>query len=319
MHVHVLALPYGHTPEEMWGYLDPAIRLTSGPAVAAEAEILVGGYPTQEQIEASPALRAVIIPWSGVPEATMRLLAAHPHIAVHNLHHNAPAVAEMALALLFAAAKCVLPADRLLRQHDWSARFWQPDPALVLADKSVLILGYGAIGQRVARGCLGLGMRVHVIRQRQTTVETSEGITWYPRDQLATVLPHAAVLILCLPLTPATRRMLGAAELRLLPRGAILVNVSRAEIVDEAALYHALRDGMLHSAGLDVWYANPGTPEEGRGTPPAHHPFHTLDNVVMSPHRAGHAAEIEHQRMIHLARMLNGGARGEPLADRVRW
>lgn len=119
MHVHVLALPYGHTPEELQGYLDPTIRLTSGLVVAAETEVLVGGNPTREQIEASPALRAVIIPWSGVPEETMRLLAAYPHIAVHNLHHNALAVAEMALALLFAAAKRVLPADRLLRRQDW--------------------------------------------------------------------------------------------------------------------------------------------------------------------------------------------------------
>ena len=89
-------------------------------------------------------------------------------------------------------------------------------------------------------------------------------------------------------------------------------------IVDEAALYEALRSGALHSAGIDVWYRYPGRDGDPKNTPPAEHPFHELDNVVMSPHRGGWLHEAEALRMRDLAELLNALAREEdPAPGRV--
>ena len=103
----------------------------------------------------------------------------------------------------------------------------------------------------------------------------------------------------------------------LLPQGAVLVNVGRGPIVDEEALFRALRDGHLHSAGLDVWYNYPPDEESQDKTFPASQPFHELDNVVLSPHRGGATMESNFLRMEHLATLLNAVARGEPLANKV--
>ena len=110
---------------------------------------------------------------------------------------------------------------------------------------------------------------------------------------------------------------LGEPELRLLPPGSLLVNVARGPVVDQAALYRALLDGHLHAAGLDVWYRYPASPAERSHTPPADFPFHELDNVVMSPHRAGLAVETEALRMQALAELLNAACRGDSVPNRV--
>ena len=125
------------------------------------------------------------------------------------------------------------------------------------------------------------------------------------------------MLIICLPHTPETMELIGEPELALLSPGAILVNVGRGPIVDEAALYHALREGTLHSAGLDVWYNYPSGEAARSHTPPSAYPFHELDNVVMSPHRAGGSDESEMRRMTHLAALLNAAARGYEMPNRV--
>jgi phosphoglycerate dehydrogenase-like enzyme len=97
----------------------------------------------------------------------------------------------------------------------------------------------------------------------------------------------------------------------------VLINIARGPIVDEAALYNALRGGSLYGAGLDVWYNYPADEQSRSHTAPSYHPFHELDNVVMSPHRAGGSDETERLRMAHLAELLNAAARGEPMPNRV--
>jgi phosphoglycerate dehydrogenase-like enzyme len=297
--------------------LRPEIRLTLGPdlPVPAEYHILVDGRPQRDHLLASPNLSALVVPWAGLPEATRDLMQEFPQIPVHNLHHNARPVAEMAIALMLAAAKTIVPADRALRAGDWRPRY-RHDPSLLLAGRTALILGYGAVGRHVANLCRALGMVV--VATRRGSGEPPEGPDEiHPATALGELLPRADVLIICLPLTPQTEDLIAAAELVLLPPGAVLVNVGRGRIVNEAALYHALRDGRLLAAGLDTWYNYPADPEDRASTPPSAFPFHELDNVVMSPHRAGHSDQTEHLRMTHLARLLNAAAAGEPMPNRV--
>jgi len=317
--VRLLRPPEAEAVARLQSLLDPGVRLTLGaePGPPGGDDILVAGRPGREDLAASPALRALVVPWAGISQETRSLVAEFPQIAVHNLHHNAAPVAEMAAALLLAAAKLVVPMDRSLRAGDWTPRY-RPSPAVLLDGKTVLILGYGAIGRRAAAICRGLGMVVLATRRRPPhSAEPDNPDQVFPPEALPKLLTRAAALLICLPHTPETDGLIGRAELAALPAGAVLVNVGRGQIVDEAALYQALRDGQLHAAGLDVWYNYPAGEDARKHTPPSAYPFHELDNVVMSPHRAGSTREIETLRMAHLAALLNAAARGEPMPNRV--
>jgi len=317
--VHLLRRPDPASLARLRDSLDPEVRLTAGPdlPVPANYQILVADRPQREHLAASPDLRALIIPFAGLPETTRDLLLGDfSHLAVHNLHYNAVPVAEMALALMLAAAKFVVPIDRALRAHDWTPRY-RPNPSVFLDGKTALILGYGAIGRRVAHLCRALGMRVTAVRRRVAAPPLDVPDEVYPPDALHSLLPQADVLFICLPHTSETTGLIGQGELALLPPRALLVNVGRGPIVDEAALYHALRDGTLHAAGLDVWYDYPADKAARSHTPPSAYPFHELDNVVMSPHRAAHFDDREMLRATHLAELLNAAARGQDMPNRV--
>lgn len=293
------------------------VRLTVGgdPPNPADYDILIAGRPKREHIVASPNLHTLIIPWAGIPEETGDLMLDFPDVVVHNLHHNAAATAEMAVTLMLAAAKFIVPIDRTFREHDWTPRH-RPNPAVLLEGKTALILGYGAVGQRLARACRGLGMRVIATRRHVSGAQDSPDEI-HPPDALHSLLPRANALIICLPHTPETEGLIGEEELALLPRDAVLVNVGRGPIIDEPALYDALRDGTVYAAGLDVWYDYPDDEAARSRTPPSNYPFQELDNVVMSPHRAGGSRETETKRMVHLAELLNAAARGEEMPNQV--
>ncbi len=320
-HVHISGDLSEHAQAVLTGALDPSIvlDLDDPGAEAGRYRILVSGRPSREQLEANPDLQAVIVPWAGVPPETRTLVQEFPHLTVHNLHHNADATAEMAFALLLAAAKFIVHDDRAMRRHDWTPRY-EPSRSLGLAGKTALVLGYGAIGQRVARMCRGMDMQVLATKRSATQVESpAEGIHVHPPQDLPALLPQADAVVVCLPQTPETTGLLDESALALLPPGAVLANIGRGPIVDQAALYAALTSGHLRAAGVDVWYTYPKTEESWANTPPADFPFHELDNVVMTPHRGGALEETETEtlRMQALAVLLNAAAQGLPMPNRV--
>ncbi|MFI5384918.1 MAG: NAD(P)-dependent oxidoreductase [Fimbriimonadales bacterium] len=305
--------------------IDQLREMTHGHVVSRDhsdqAEMLIEGRAQREQIEACPNLKWVVVPFAGVPHATIELVREFPAISLHNLHHNAPHTAEAALALLFAAAKQIVPMDSAMRHNDWRPRY-TPEWAVLLEGKTCLILGYGEIGRRIGAALQAIGMKVMAIRRNPS------GPDERGPDHLHALLPSADVLMIAIPHNQETDGMIGARELDLMPDGAILVNVARAQIVDEEALFKALKSGRLHSAGLDVWYrypqeegsAVPGyfvAPASAADTPPSRFPFRELRNVVMSPHRGGAAAGTEAHRVRHLARLIEAAASGQPVPNRV--
>jgi phosphoglycerate dehydrogenase-like enzyme len=316
--VHILRDPDEGSLAHLQAQLHPSIHLTLGPDIPSrkEVDILVGGRPQRKQLNACAHLRALIIPFAGIPEDTRNLMMDYPHITVHNLHYNAAATSEVALALLLAAAKFLLPIDRAFRSHDWRPRY-QPNQSVLLEGKRALVLGYGEIGKRVARGCLGLGMHTRAVRRDPSKGGSAPEVEVHSSKKLDRLLPETDVLIICLPLTSETKGLIDQHELNLLPEGAILVNVGRGPIVNESALFHALKVGKLCAAGLDVWYNYPEDESSRSRTAPSQFPFHELDNVVMSPHRAGGAKGRELRRMDALAEILNATVHGEPMPNRV--
>jgi phosphoglycerate dehydrogenase-like enzyme len=250
-----------------------------------------------------------VIPYTGLPQTTRELLLERPSLPVYNLHHNAEPTAELALTLLLAAAKRIVPIDRRFRGGSAEDR-GDRNQALRLAGRRALVLGHGAIGGRIARGCRGLGLEVQVLARRARR----EGqLRVHGADELASLLPKSDVLLIALPGTPETEGLLGEAELAALPPDAILVNVARGAIVDEAALYEALRSQRLFGAGLDVWWQ----PVGAKHPFPAQHPFADLDNVVLSPHRAGHVRDDNAARATHLIALLGALAAGREPESRV--
>ena len=179
-----------------------------------------------------------------------------------------------------------------------------------------MIVGYGAIGRRVGDVCRALRMRVEAVARRARPAEDVHG-----EEALQALLPRADALILTLPASDATRGIIGAAELARLPAHALLVNVARGPVIDEDALYAAASEGRLGAAGLDVWYQYPASEDERESTQPSRHPFGELDNIVLSPHRAGHCDRTPELRAAHVAQLLNAAARGDEvpgLVDRSR-
>ncbi|MBI1730052.1 hydroxyacid dehydrogenase [Candidatus Acetothermia bacterium] len=299
--------------------LDKKVEIDIGADVPQkpEYEILVTGRPTREYLTASDKLHTLIIPFAGLPETTREMLYEFPGIKVHNLHFNADETAEMAVSLLMASAKHLIPIDRSFRQHEWGQRYENPSSSILLFGKSALVLGYGEIGQRIAKICSALGMSVRVIKR---TLDMKPGacasIEIHPITELAKLLPSAEVLVIALPLTAETEGLLGKSELDLLPKDSILVNIGRGKIVDEEALYQTLKTGKIR-AGLDVWYNYPRDNNDMTKTPPSRFPFHELENVVMSPHRGGHSQEMTKRRMTALADLLNLAALGKLLPNAI--
>lgn len=318
LRVHFYRISFKEHCDLFKSLLNADIQLSEGDQVPdpADYEILVYPTPNKDWIEASPNLKAVVIPWAGIPPKTREVMANYPHISLHNLHHNNFNTAELGLTLLLAAAKRLIPMDQALRQNDWSPRY-QPTKAILLKDKTALILGFGEIGRAIGAYCLALGMQVKAIKKHPSNYADELPVEIYSMDKLHDLLPNTNVLIIALPLTDETENLIDKAELNLMPKGGILVNIGRGLIVNQYALYEALKSGHLRAAGSDVWYNYPPSKAAVSNTPPADVPLGECKNFVLSPHRGGMVEEVEIQRVHALARLLNAASQGLPIPNKV--
>jgi len=318
LRVHFNRISFSDYTDEFKSLLDKDIDITEGREIPdpADYDILVHPTPTREWLEASQKLRAIIVPWAGIPEKTRELLPNFPEISVHNLHHNNYNTAELGFALLLAAAKQIIPFDQALRRSDWTPRY-EDTKTILLRGRTALILGFGEIGQALGTYCLGLGMKVLATKKHPETYRGDIQVDIYPDEQLFDLLPRAEVLLIALPLTEDTENLIDKEELARMPKGSILVNVGRGPIVNQHALYDALNTGHLRAAGSDVWYNYPDSKESRDNTPPADVSFGDLENFVLSPHRGGLVEEVEKQRAHALAKLLNAGNRGERIPNKV--
>ncbi len=209
--------------------------------------------------------------------------------------------ADLAFALLLAAARRVGEADRFVRGGAWTPeRRWEPDMLLGrdVHGATLGVVGLGAIGRAVARRASGFGMRVLGWTRSGRAVD---GVEPAPLERLLAESDFVSVHVAS---TPETRPLLDREAIARMRPGAILVNTSRGDVVDEGALIDALQTGRLAAAGLDVFASEPL---------PADSPLVGLDNVVLAPH-IGSASIATRQRMASLAvENLLAGLDGRPL------
>jgi phosphoglycerate dehydrogenase-like enzyme len=189
-----------------------------------------------------------------------------------------PAIAEHVLGMMLALVRGI---DRMviLKQE---AHWGRAVPGLVrggLSGKTLAIVGLGDIGRALAVRAKAFDMRVLGIRRRPSLAPPPGVDEVHTEDAIDAVLPRADHVVLALPATPRTDRLMDARRLALMKRGAYLYNVGRGNAVDEAALAQALRDGTLAGAGLDVFATEPL---------PSESPLYGLDNLVITPHVAGY-------------------------------
>lgn len=192
---------------------------------------------------------------------------------------NDETCADHALALLLAVTRRVIEHDASVRRGEWNR-----GGALTpwdLHDKSVGVIGYGRIGRHVVARLRGFGTQIKVFDPAATPEAELEYAT------LEELLPWADVVMLHAPLTSETNGLIGASELARMKQGAILVNTSRGALLDETALLHALTEGRLRAAALDVFQAEP----------PSNPALLQLPNVVLSPHVGGLSSEAIHAMM----------------------
>lgn len=216
-------------------------------------------------------------------------------------------MADHAMAMILALAK------RLRQVHNELARgkFNQTTESKDLAGKVLAILGFGGIGQAIARRGRAFGMQIYAVN---TSGRTDQPVDWVGTLQdLEAVLRQADVMVLSLPLTKQTHGLLGQRELSWLKPRAILVNVARGAIIDQDALFAHLLANPDFQAGIDAWWVEPF----GSGKFELRHPFLELENVLGSPHNSGmvpgalqHSAYLAGQ---NVARFL----RGQPILGRV--
>jgi phosphoglycerate dehydrogenase-like enzyme len=286
---------------------DSSVDLHDVQDQISEADVFVSNWADPVMLAQATRLQAFVIPYAGVPNRIQAPLQQFPHITVYNCHFNAVPVAEHAWALLLAVAKRILECDQALRRGDWTPRY-EGFASTLLRGKTAGIVGYGAVGHAIAEIARGFGMHVLAIRRRPV-----DGDPDFVGDmtRLDELLVQSDVVFVCLPLTAETRGLIGEGAFRKMKPSAIVVNVARGSVVDEAAFYYALREGRIRGAGIDTWYVYPRAPEERLHTAPSRYPFGELANVVLSPHRATAVEEAEHLRVSCLADVLNRLARGE--------
>jgi len=262
---------------------------------------------------AMPKLKLIQVPGAGYDGIDLK--AVPRGVALCNVFEHEPAVAEYAMLAMLEWCVRLGQADRAVRAGDWSrsSRYGGGADA-ELYGRTLAVVGLGRIGRAVARRARGFGMRV-IAANRTIRDDARDVVSVRGLDMLEAVLAEADYVVLACAVTPETTGLIDARALAAMKPGAVIVNVARGPVIDEAALHAALSQRRIGGAVIDTWWRYP----DGARTDPAAAPyrFDLLDNVILSPHIAGWTTGTVERRTLAMARNLDRLARGEPLENRI--
>ena len=258
-------------------------------------------------LEAAPGLKAVANVATGYDNFDLAAAAARGVLLANTPGVLEKTTADLAFALLLAVARRVVETSQEAKAGAWGP--WHPQLWLGqdVYERTLGIVGLGRIGLEVAKRARGFDMRVlYTARTRHAQEEARYGLEYQP--ELAALLRQSDFVTLHLPLTPETRYLIGSEALHAMKSTAILVNTSRGEVVDQEALFIALRDGAIAGAGLDVTAPEPLPPD---------HALWGLPNIVITPH-IGSATYATRRRMaVMAAENVIAACTGAPMPSRL--
>ena len=274
----------------------------------ADADVVFSWRISAEEFALARRLRWMHSSAVGVdPLLPPPVVASDTLVSMSRGVHSA-AIAEHAIALVLALRRGLHIAG--VRQHErqWAQVELAARPVPALEHTRLLVVGLGSIGGRIAAQASALGMRVSAARRR-TTLPVPPGVeTAFPPDRLGDALAQADVVVLAAPFTGETGRLIGRDELARMKPTALLINVARGQLVDEAALADALTAGRLGGAGLDAFAREPLAPDS---------PLWTLPNVLITPHTAAFTGDYWTPVVDLFLENVARFRRGDPLVNLV--
>ncbi len=260
--------------------------------MAERADVIVGGNIPLEKWPATPNLKLFQIPWTGYNFTTPARMPAG--VPVANCFEHETAIAEYVLLAMLEWQIGLRKMDRRFRDGGWGGLF--PGGGLFhheVRGTTLGIVGYGHIGEEVARRANAFGVRCIGTRRRQ--MPTPPELDWLGTEsQLPELLEQSDFVLIACDLNDATRDLVNDKTLAMMKNTGVLINVSRGGVVEEQALFNALKAGRIGGAVIDVWY-NYNTPGEA-DVWPANYPFEELDNVILSGHESGWTQELLQRR-----------------------
>jgi phosphoglycerate dehydrogenase-like enzyme len=252
----------------------------------ADMDVLVTMVLTEDMARACARLKLVQVPGAGLDRIDRS--AMPPGASLANVYGHENGIAEYVIGAMLALTRDFIRLDAALRKGDWLSQ-WAigaaPPPVWPeLAGKTIGILGYGRIGRAAARRARAFDMKICAVhRHVRRSTEDDVAFLGGP-ESIDAVIGQSDYVLVSMPATPDTVGLLDRRRLALMKSTAFLINVARAEIADQDALYEALAQRSIAGAALDVWYRYP---REAGPAPPAARPFHALPNVLMTPHVSG--------------------------------
>ena len=259
----------------------------------------------EAELEAAPKLRVVARHGVGYDSVDVAALTRRNIPLMVTGIANSPSVAEQALFFMLALAKRGASMHAMVRDARWGERL--SVLPVDLFGKTLLIIGFGRVGTRVAKFCLALGMTV-IVYDPYVKIEAIEAAGCSPVSGLDGALPRADFVTIHCPKTGETQGMFDAARLARMKRTAYLINTARGGIIDEAALHAALTSRALAGAGLDVFDCEPPTPDS---------PLLGLPEVILAPHMAGVTKESFDRMAVAVATNLLDLLDAKPNLDHV--
>lgn len=281
-----------------------------GPELAetlAQADVMFVRQFRSENIKAAPQLKWLHFPWVGI-----NMALADPNIRgsqaiiTNGAGIIGAVVADQTMAFILAFARQLPYLHEAQKRKEWNQQS-VVGKADTLEDKTVGIIGYGNIGTDIGKRCKGFGMRVIATRTNpDAPSEYADDVL--SNEQLPELLAQSDYVVVTAPLTEQTRGMLGKKEFKLMKPTAVLINIARGQLIKEAEMIEALRDGTIAGAGLDVFEKEPL---------PTELPLWEMENVIVTPHSGGVFEKLEENSFNFFAKQLERYLKGEKLKNIV--
>jgi phosphoglycerate dehydrogenase-like enzyme len=280
----------------------------------SNTDVVVGHFFTEGMARAARNLKLLQAPNAGVDAFRAEQLS--PRTTVANAYFHGPAVAEYVVMMVLVLSRGLLNLDAQFRKGRWGGSWTLGEvPNQEVLGKSLGIIGYGTIGREVATRARALGMSLKIISAHPPKRKPAGVAFWKGPAALAQLLKESDYVVLACPLNKETRGLIGSREFARMKRSAFLINVARGAVVDEEALYRALKDRRIAGAAIDVWYRYPKGTERCR---PSRFPFHKLPNLVMTPHVSGWMLGTRQKRLQLVAENIDRVVERRPLMNVVQ-